>query len=63
MDARSTLSDTDHSWEVFLIGRNLRDETTSNFGNDAVGDPVMPGAYFGMMDAPRAIALKDRLNF
>lgn len=63
VDARLTLSDTDHSWEISLIGRNLGDETTSNFGNDAIGGPMMAGTYFRMIDAPRSLALQGRLHF
>jgi iron complex outermembrane recepter protein len=63
VDARLTLSNPDHSWEVSLIGRNLNDELTRSFTNDALGGPFMAGSYFSMVDAPRSIALQGSFRF
>jgi len=63
LDARVTLADTDRRWDVSLIGRNLTNETTSNFGNDGVGGPFMTGTYFRMVDPPRSLALQATLRF
>ncbi|MCB1678421.1 MAG: TonB-dependent receptor [Halioglobus sp.] len=62
-DARLTLADTGGRWELSLIGRNLNDETTTNFGNDGLGGGFMAGTYFRMVDMPRAVAVQARLNF
>jgi len=62
-NARLTLRSMDQNWEVSLIGRNLTDETTLNFANDALGGPFMIGSYFAMVDAPRAIALQATLRY
>jgi outer membrane receptor protein involved in Fe transport len=62
-NARVTLRSTDQSWEVSVIGRNLGDEETINFGNDALGGPFMAGSYFAMVDSPRAIAVQATLRF
>jgi len=63
IDARLTLADVDRKWEVSLIGRNLSDETTTNFGNDGLGGPFMAGSYFRMVEAPRSIALQGTLRY
>ncbi len=48
---------------VSLIGKNLTDETTSNFANDALGGPLMGGSYFRMVDPPRSVALQATLRY
>ena len=63
VDARITLMDADREWEVSLIGRNLNNETTTNFGNDGLGGPFMAGSYFRMVDPPRYIALQGTWRF
>lgn len=63
VDARMTLSNIDHTWEVSLIGRNLNDKRTTAFGNDAVGGPFLAGTYFAATDAPRSIILQGRFRF
>lgn len=63
LNARVTLGDTDGKWNVSLIGKNLTDETTSNFANDALGGPFMGGSYFRMVDPPRSVALQATLRY
>lgn len=60
VDARLTLGDVDDRWEISLVGRNLSDKTTTNFGND-VGSFM--GTYFRMVEAPRIFALRGTLRF
>ena len=63
VDARLTLSNPDHNWEISLIGRNLSDRRTRNFSNDAQGGPVLLGTHFSMVEPPRSIALQGRFRF
>ncbi len=63
VDARISLADADGRWNVSVIGRNLTDETTTNFGNDGLGGPFMAGSYFRMVDPPRSIALQGTWRF
>jgi hypothetical protein len=62
-NARLALRSTAQGWEISVIGRNLSDEDTINFGNDALGGPFMAGSYFAMVDSPRAIAVQANLRF
>ena len=62
-DARLTLGDINGDWQVSLVGRNLTDKTTTNFGNDGLGGAFMAGTYFRMVDAPRSVAIQAKFNF
>jgi iron complex outermembrane recepter protein len=62
-NARFTLRSSAQNWEVSVIGRNLTDESTVNFANDALGGPFMAGSYFAMVESPRAVSLQARLFF
>jgi len=55
VDARVTLSNSDNGWELSLIGRNLNDKATSNYGDDV---PGQAGSVWRSMDAPRSYALQ-----
>jgi len=58
-DARVTLANAKSEWELSVIGRNLTDELTSNFGNDI---PILGGS-FRFVERPRSIALQGMLRF
>lgn len=60
-DGRLTLTDADNRWELSLIGRNLGNNITSNFGNDGNGSAA--NIYFKFMESPRAIALQGMYRF
>ena len=54
------------TWSVALVGKNLTDETTFNWGNDATLAGLGFGfeyAYFHIIEAPRTLELQVRLNF
>jgi len=54
------------TWSVALVGKNLSDETTFNWGNDATLSGLGFGfeyAYFHIIEAPRTVELQARLNF
>ena len=55
VDARLSLGNIDRRWEVSLIGRNLNDETTSNYGDDV---PGQAGSVWRSMDAPRSFSVQ-----
>ena len=61
VDGRLTLSSAAGSWELSLIGRNLTDEITANFGNDGNGSAA--NTYFKLVESPRAIALQAMYRF
>ena len=60
VDARLTLTNAGHSWELSLIGRNLNDKTTSNYGDDV---PGQAGSVWRSMDAPRSFAVQAVARF
>lgn len=60
-DARLTLANVDQNWEVSVIGRNLGDEITANFGND--GNGAAGASYFKMVEPPLSIALQGTWRF
>jgi len=55
INARAQLIGTEGKWSVALLGKNLTDEKTSNFGNDVpLADSGFSGTYFQAIDAPRS---------
>ncbi len=60
IDARLTLSNAENSWELSLIGHNLNDKATSNYGDDV---PGQAGSVWRSMDAPRAYSLQAVARF
>jgi outer membrane receptor protein involved in Fe transport len=60
LDARVGVGAADGSWEIAVLGKNLTDEWTSPFGQDA---PTSPGSYWRLLDRPRTIALQGRYNW
>lgn len=59
-DLRIALAPWDQRWEIALLGKNLTDEETFNFGNDV---PLSPGSYFAHYDRSRTIAAQLRWRF
>lgn len=59
-DARLTLSNEDNSWELSLIGKNLGDKLTSNYGDDV---PGQAGTVWRSVDAPLSIAVQGMVRF
>lgn len=53
LDFSASVENADGNWKVSLIGKNLTDETTANFG----GDALLFDAYWSNVDAPRQIYL------
>jgi len=65
-DARIGLESTDGSWSLALVGRNLTDETTFNWANDATlsGDGLgFDRSYFHQLEQPRTYEIQARYNF
>jgi hypothetical protein len=71
INARIALQSADGKWSLALIGKNLTDETTFNWGNDAtlatnkLGGQFIgfQNAYFHMIEAPRTYEFQARYNF
>ena len=71
INARIALLSADGKWSLALIGKNLTDETTFNWGNDATLASTRIGgqfigfqnAYFHMIEAPRTFEFQARYNF
>jgi outer membrane receptor protein involved in Fe transport len=61
IDARLSLSHLTQNWEIAVIGRNLTDEITANFGND--GNGAAGASYFKMIEPPLSIALQGTWRF
>ena len=60
------IESSDDAWSLALVGRNLTDKTTFNWGNDATLAGLGFGfefAYFHMIEAPRTFELQARFNF
>ena len=60
-DARLTLGHQSGNWDVSIIGRNLGDEITSNFGND--GNGAAGNSYFRMVEPPLSLAIQGTYRF
>jgi outer membrane receptor protein involved in Fe transport len=63
VDMRIGLGNQEGSWDVALIGRNIFDEETTNFCNDAQGGPFFLGSYFCFVDPPDSWSLQATLRF
>ncbi|BFM14015.1 TonB-dependent receptor [Maricurvus nonylphenolicus] len=60
VNASATFGPADGQWDVSLIGKNLTDETTSNWGNDT---PLFSGSHDYAMEAPRSFTVRGRMRF
>jgi outer membrane receptor protein involved in Fe transport len=58
-DASVALQGGDGRWRVALIGQNLGDKLTSNFGNTGPGDR----SVFRFAEPPRGVVLQGRIEF
>ena len=66
INARIALSPNDGSWSLALVGKNLTDELTFNWGNDTTlsGSRLgFDGTYFHQFEAPRTIEIQARWRF
>lgn len=61
INARIALTNTDDSWMVALVAKNLTDETTYAWKSDV---PITnSNSYYGVPERPRSIALQARYSF
>jgi iron complex outermembrane receptor protein len=60
VDLRVGLGDSDGTWEVAFIGRNLTDEKTSSWANDTA---LAAGGFYHHIDRLRSYSLQARYNF
>lgn len=60
IDARLGVANTLQGWEIAVIGKNLTDKKTFNWGNDT---PLFPGSYYKHLERPMTIAVQGRLRF
>jgi len=60
LDVRLALHSEENGWEVALLGRNLTDKSTFQWGNDV---PLAPGTYFKVAESGRTVALQLRAFF
>jgi len=66
INARIGLSANDGSWSLALVGKNLTDELTFNWGNDTTlsGSRLgFDGTYFHQFEAPRTLEIQARRSF
>lgn len=59
-DASLSLSSPNNRWVLALIGRNLSDKLTANYGDDV---PVQAGSVWKSVEPPRSLALQATLRF
>jgi len=59
INARVQLASVDNTWSIALLGKNLTDEQTTNWGND---NPLI-GGYFQSIGDPRTFELQLGYNF
>jgi outer membrane receptor protein involved in Fe transport len=61
INARLALTNTDDSWMLALMAKNLTDETTYIWKSDV---PVTnSNSYYGVPERPRSITLQARYSF
>lgn len=61
VNARVALASVDDVWSVALLGKNLTDEKTRVWNNDAA--VTDSNSYFGIPERPRSIAIQARYRF
>jgi len=61
VNARIALLNTDDTWSVALVGKNLTDETTYFWKNDVA--LTNSNSYVGFPERPRSVSLQARYNF
>jgi len=60
IDARIGISHLSQGWELAVIGKNLTDKKTFNWGNDI---PLFAGSYYKHLERPLTVAVQGRLRF
>lgn len=60
LNLRIGIAPVDQNWELSLVGRNLTDEMTGNFGYNI---PLVDGAYVEGVDPGRTVAIQVRAAF
>lgn len=60
VDARLTLANEDDRWELSVIGRNLGDKLTANYGDDV---PGQAGSVWRSLDAPLSVAIQAVVRY
>ncbi len=60
VDARIGLANVTQGWEVAVLGKNLTNKKTYNWGNDT---PLFPGSYYKHLERPLTIAIQGRVRF
>jgi iron complex outermembrane receptor protein len=61
LNARIALATIDDTWTIAVIGKNLTDEDSYKWKNDAPA--TNSNTYFGLPDRPRSIAIQARYRF
>ncbi|MEH6593605.1 MAG: TonB-dependent receptor [Halioglobus sp.] len=61
VNARVALASVDDTWTVALVGKNLTDEATQVWRNDAT--LTASNSYFAIPERPRSIAIQARYRF
>ncbi len=60
INASVSIGPNNGKWDLALVGRNLTDEKTFSYANDM---PLFSGTHFGIVQRPRTVAIRGRLNF
>lgn len=60
VDLRLSVADSDGTWELALIGRNLTNELTSALIDDW---PLTRGSFFAQTDRPRSYAIQAKYRY
>ncbi len=55
-----SVGSTDGRWDVALVGKNITDEESLSYVNDA---PLLAGTRFGRIDTPRSFTVRGRYRF
>jgi iron complex outermembrane recepter protein len=63
LDARLSLFSDDGNWDFALIGKNLTDEKTTQWGNDLPLSNLLGNNYYQRIDPPRTVTLQAVRTF
>ena len=63
LGARLSLGSYDGNWDFSLIGKNLTDEATTQWGNDVPLGNLLGNNYFQRIDPPRTVTIQAVRNF
>jgi len=63
-NARIQLASTAETWSIAVLGKNLGDEKTTQWGNDVpLGGQGFDGTYFQHIDPPRSYEVRAKYRF